>query len=50
MVSTGSPGAGTLRIILRHELNKSAAGVADGNPANAGGDTDLDITFAVTIQ
>jgi hypothetical protein len=47
---TGDAGQGTLRIVLRHEPNKDASGVSDGNLANAGGDTDLDITFPVTIE
>lgn len=50
VVETGAAGAGSLNVILRHELNKSGAGVRSGNPANAGGETDLDVTFDVTIQ
>jgi hypothetical protein len=43
---------GTLTVILRHGLNKGATGVAGGDPANAGGETDVETTppFAVTIQ
>lgn len=47
---TGAASTGTLRVVLRHEPNKSASGVADGNIANAGGDTDIEATFDVTIQ
>ncbi len=47
---TGAASTGTLRVVLRHELNKEAAGVANGNIANAGGDTDIDVTFQVAIR
>jgi hypothetical protein len=30
--------------------NKSATGVASGNIANAGGSTDAEVTFPITIQ
>ncbi len=42
---------GTLTVILRHEPNKTAAGVAAGDPANAGGETDIETTppFTVTV-
>ncbi|WP_010136657.1 hypothetical protein [Ochrovirga pacifica] len=36
---------GGLQIVLRHELNKFASGVANGDITNAGGDNDVDITF-----
>ena len=47
---TGNPSNGTLRVILRHEPDKNAAGVATGDITNAGGDTDIEVTFPVTIQ
>jgi hypothetical protein len=34
----GSPGLGFLRVELRRDLDKTAAGVAQGDPANAGGE------------
>lgn len=49
-VTTISTGSGTFIITLRHELNKNAAGVKDGNIANAGGDTDVEATFQLTVQ
>ncbi|MCF8465016.1 MAG: type 1 periplasmic binding fold superfamily protein [Flavobacteriales bacterium] len=48
--TTGDASSGTLTITLRHEPNKAAAGVADGNIANAGGETDIEVTFIVTVQ
>jgi hypothetical protein len=47
---TGDAGTGTLKVTLRHEPNKSAVGVADGDITNAGGDTDIEVVFTVTIQ
>lgn len=49
-VATGAAGSGTVTFILRHEPNKSAAGVNEGNIANAGGETDIEATFNVTIS
>lgn len=47
---TGAAGSGTLKITLRHELNKSATGVSSGDITNAGGETDIEVTFPITIQ
>ncbi len=48
-ISTGEASQGQLTIILRHEPNKSAAGVAGGDVTNAGGETDIEVTFDVDI-
>ena len=45
-----SSGSGTLTIILRHEPDKKAQGVREGNPANAGGETDIQVTFSFEIK
>ena len=52
-----SPSTGTnnsnMRVVLRHDLNKSFAGASNPNFANfaqAGGETDLDITFPVILN
>tara|TARA_R110000850_G_scaffold277086_1_gene422532 strand:+ start:276756 stop:277322 length:567 start_codon:yes stop_codon:yes gene_type:complete len=47
---TGDASEGNFTIILRHEPNKEAAGVSDGNIANAGGETDISTTFELEIQ
>lgn len=47
---TGAAGSGTLKITLRHKPNKSATGVSSGDITNAGGETDIEVTFPVTIQ
>ena len=40
---------GTLKITLRHLPNKSAANVASGNITNAGGATDAEVTFPISV-
>ena len=40
----------TVTITLRHQPNKGAAGVADGDITNAGGETDIEVTFQLEIQ
>ncbi len=47
---TGEAGTGELEVTLRHQPNKGAAGVAGGDIANAGGETDVQVTFPVTIE
>lgn len=49
-VSTGDAGSGNLTVTLRHEPNKSGAGVSDGDISNAGGETDIEVTFDVNVQ
>jgi hypothetical protein len=49
-LTTGSAGQGTLKVILRHEPGKNAPGVADGDIDLAGGETDIEVSFEVTIQ
>jgi hypothetical protein len=50
--STGTNNS-SMRVVLRHDLNKSFAGASNPNFANfvqAGGETDLDITFPVILN
>lgn len=49
-VTTTNTGTGTLTIILRHEPNKTAQGVAQGDITEAGGETDIEVTFEVNVQ
>lgn len=49
-VLVGAAGTGTLQVLLIHEPNKDATGVSGGDPTNAGGETDISVTFNVTIQ
>ncbi|WP_236980563.1 type 1 periplasmic binding fold superfamily protein [Membranihabitans maritimus] len=48
--STGAPSSGQLIVTLRHEPNKSASGVSEGDISNAGGETDIEVTFDVVIE
>lgn len=48
--ASNTPATGIITIILRHEPNKSAAGVANGQIANAGGNTDAEVTFPLIVQ
>lgn len=48
-VTTGAASVGTAQVILRHEPMKGSSATI-GNPAAAGGETDVEITFDVTIQ
>lgn len=48
-VTTGGASVGSLRITLRHEPMKGAAATID-NPTAAGGETDVEVTFALAIQ
>lgn len=50
VIKTGAAGNGSFKIILRHNPNKSASGVRDGNIANAGGETDIEVNFPITVQ
>lgn len=49
-VVTGAASAGEFTVVLRHEPDKNAANVSDGDIANAGGETDIEVDFSVTIQ
>lgn len=48
--TTDAAGTGTLTITLRHEPAKDASGVAAGDITNAGGETDIEVTFDVTVE
>ena len=49
-IATGAAGTGKYIITLRHEPNKSAAGVKSGDITNAGGSTDIQASFPITVQ
>ena len=49
-ITTIDSGSGTLNIVLRHEPNKDATGVLNGDITNAGGETDIEVTFDVTVD
>jgi len=47
---TGDAASGSITITLRHEPNKSAANVSTGDITNAGGETDIEVTFPIEVQ
>lgn len=47
---TGAAGSGILKITLRHEPDKDAAGVQGGDITNAGGETDIEVTFDLMVK
>ncbi len=47
---TTTAGVGTLTVTLRHMPDKAASGVSDGDITNAGGDTDIEVAFPVTVE
>lgn len=49
-ITTKDAGDGTFTITLRHKPNKSASGAADGDITNAGGETDIEVTFDLKVQ
>ena len=49
-LETGEASSGSLTVTLRHEPNKLADGVSNGDISNAGGETDITTTFDVSIE
>ena len=49
-VTTEEPGNGTITVILRHEPDKFALGVSNGDITNAGGETDIEVVFNVEVK
>ena len=49
-LTANSVSSGDLTLILRHEPNKSASGVADGDITNADGETDIEETFSISVE
>ncbi len=50
VLNTGEVSSGKFQVTLRHEPSKNASGVSDGDITNAGGDTDIEVTFDIDIQ
>ncbi|MCT4698747.1 type 1 periplasmic binding fold superfamily protein [Tenacibaculum haliotis] len=49
-VETGAIGTGSYTIILKHEPTKNGDNVADGDMTNAGGETDIEVVFPITVE
>jgi len=50
LFQTGEASSGGFQVTLRHEPNKSASGVLEGDISNAGGDTDIEVVFDLEIE
>ncbi|RZJ73804.1 type 1 periplasmic binding fold superfamily protein [Flavobacterium sp.] len=48
--TTTAAATGNLTVVLRHQPDKSAQGVANGDITNAGGETDVQVTFPVIVE
>ena len=48
--TTGDASSGDVTVILRHEPDKEADGVSDGDVTNAGGETDVEVTFDADVE
>lgn len=49
-LKTNASGEGAFNVVLRHEPDKTAPGVKEGNIENAGGTTDISVNFEVEVQ
>lgn len=49
-LSTSDAGSGTLKITLKHEPEKSEEGVSNGDITNAGGETDIEVSFDINVE
>ncbi len=49
VVTATGTGVGSIKITLRHETDKNASGVSAGIITNAGGETDIEVSFDVTL-
>ncbi len=49
-LTTTTAGSGNVTITLKHLPEKTAEGVSSGNITNAGGETDIKVTFPVDVQ
>ena len=49
-LTTTTAATGSLTITLRHEPMKTASGVSDGDITNAGGETDVQAVFPITVE
>lgn len=47
---SGAASTGSLKVTLRHEPDKAAVGVSDGDISNAGGDTDIEVVFPLVLE
>lgn len=48
--TTGNASTGNMTLTLKHQPDKNAAGVKNGDITNAGGETDVEVTFYVEVN
>jgi hypothetical protein len=48
--TTAANSVGSVMVTLRHQPDKNGVGVSSGDITNAGGETDIEVTFPVVIQ
>lgn len=49
-LQTTEKASGSFTVVLRHEPNKTAQGVSTGNIENAGGETDILVTYPLSVN
>lgn len=49
-LSSGDAASGNITITLKHEPNKSGSNVNTGDITNAGGETDIEATFPISVE
>ncbi|MBK9107776.1 MAG: type 1 periplasmic binding fold superfamily protein [Saprospiraceae bacterium] len=49
-LKSAQAGQTNLKVVLRHAPDKSAPGVSQGNIANAGGETDIEVDFNIIVR
>lgn len=49
-ITTTDIGSGTLTVTLRHQPEKNASGVSEGDITNAGGETDIEVEFDIIVE
>jgi hypothetical protein len=50
VLKTGGSEIGSLKVTLRHLPNKTAANVASGDITNAGGETDVEVSYIIDVK
>lgn len=50
VLTTGTAASGNITITLKHEPDKFANNVAAGDITNAGGETDIEVSFPIDVQ
>jgi len=49
-LTAGTASQGMMTIVLRHLPDKTASGVSEGDVTNAGGETDIEVSFLLMVE